>query len=89
MIFKEKRPLESSTTVRLWDSLRNVSGSYSFSVGQTPRKLFSTAHPERFNHGLSTLPIGNLHGVEEDPHLLTQNERCFRGMVIRQAVAMR
>ncbi|EAU86631.2 hypothetical protein CC1G_07289 [Coprinopsis cinerea okayama7 len=48
--------------------------------GQTPRKLFNTPHPERFNHGLSTLPIGTLHGIEEDPHLLTQNERCFRDL---------
>lgn len=48
--------------------------------GQTPRKLFNAPHPERHNHGLSTLPIGTLHGIEEDPHLLTQNERCFRDL---------
>ncbi|KAF6760566.1 hypothetical protein DFP72DRAFT_988225 [Ephemerocybe angulata] len=48
--------------------------------GQTPRKLFNNPHPERLNHGLSTLPIGTLHGIEEDPHLLTQNERCFKDL---------
>ncbi|RXW16665.1 hypothetical protein EST38_g9189, partial [Candolleomyces aberdarensis] len=58
--------------------------------GQTPRKLFNTPHPERLNHGLSTLPIGILHGIEEDPHLLSQNERCFKDLgpdsAIRQFV---
>lgn len=29
--------------------------------------------------GLYTLPIGLLHGIEEDPHLLNQSSRCFRG----------
>ncbi|KAG6831011.1 hypothetical protein H0H92_013198 [Tricholoma furcatifolium] len=48
--------------------------------GQTPRKLFTTPHPERFNHGLSTLPVGVLHGIEEDPHLLIQGSRCFRDL---------
>ncbi|TFK23845.1 beach-domain-containing protein [Coprinopsis marcescibilis] len=48
--------------------------------GQTPRKLFHTPHPERSNHGLHTLPIGTLHGIEEDPHLLTQSERCFKDL---------
>jgi len=48
-------------------------------VGQTPRKLFTSPHPERHHHGAHTLPIGTLHGVEEDPHLLTQNSRCFKG----------
>jgi len=48
-------------------------------VGQTPRKLFNLPHPERYHHGLHSLPIGVLHGIEEDPHLLTQNSRCFRG----------
>ena len=51
-------------------------------VGQTPKKLFRDAHPERLNHGLSTLPLGTLHGVEEDPHLLTQNERCYKGQLV-------
>jgi hypothetical protein len=49
------------------------------SVGQTPRKLFSAPHPQRLNHGLATLPIGVLYGVEEDPHLLVQDSRCFKG----------
>lgn len=48
-------------------------------VGQTPKKLFREPHPERLNHGLSTLPLGTLHGIEEDPHLLVQNERCYKG----------
>ena len=50
-----------------------------FKVGQTPRKLFTTPHPKRINHGSSTLPVGVLHGIEEDPHLLVQGSRCFRG----------
>ncbi|KAG6916308.1 hypothetical protein DXG01_007465 [Tephrocybe rancida] len=48
--------------------------------GQTPRKLFTTPHPERMNHGLSNLPIGVLHGIEEDPHLLVQGSRCFKDL---------
>ncbi|KAF5354041.1 hypothetical protein D9756_006953 [Leucocoprinus leucothites] len=48
--------------------------------GQTPRKLFTGPHPERYNHGLSTLPLGTLHGIEEDSQLLTQGTRCFRDL---------
>ncbi|KAG5645385.1 hypothetical protein DXG03_006338 [Asterophora parasitica] len=48
--------------------------------GQTPRKLFTAPHPERFNHGLSTLPVGVLHGIEEDAHLLVQASRCFKDL---------
>ncbi|KAM6494725.1 hypothetical protein JOM56_009348 [Amanita muscaria] len=48
--------------------------------GQTPRKWFTTPHPQRFSHGLSTLPIGTSHGIEEDPHLLTQASRCFKDL---------
>ncbi|KIM43842.1 hypothetical protein M413DRAFT_26133 [Hebeloma cylindrosporum] len=48
--------------------------------GQTPRKLFNSPHPERYHHGLHSLPLGVLHGIEEDPHLLTQNSRCFRDL---------
>ncbi|KXN83156.1 hypothetical protein AN958_01769 [Leucoagaricus sp. SymC.cos] len=48
--------------------------------GQTPRRLFTTPHPPRYNHGLSTLPLGTLHGIEEDSHLLTQGARCFRDL---------
>ncbi|KIK63270.1 hypothetical protein GYMLUDRAFT_196894 [Collybiopsis luxurians FD-317 M1] len=48
--------------------------------GQTPRKLFNTPHPQRYNHGLSTLPIGTLHGIEEDSHLLVQGSRCFKDL---------
>ncbi|TFK65264.1 beach-domain-containing protein [Pluteus cervinus] len=48
--------------------------------GQTPRKLFTTSHPQRFNHGLSTLPIGTLHGIEEDPHLLVQDTKPLKDL---------
>ncbi|EKM77777.1 hypothetical protein AGABI1DRAFT_121854 [Agaricus bisporus var. burnettii JB137-S8] len=48
--------------------------------GQTPRKLFNAPHPARFNHGLPTLPLGTLHGIEEDPHLLVQASRCTRDL---------
>ncbi|KAJ3905440.1 hypothetical protein F5879DRAFT_742889 [Lentinula edodes] len=48
--------------------------------GQTPRKLFTTPHPNRYNHGLPTLPIGTLHGIEEDAHLLVQGSRCFKDL---------
>ncbi|KAJ7454045.1 beach-domain-containing protein [Mycena galericulata] len=45
--------------------------------GQTPRKLFTAPHPEQYNHGIRTLPIGTINGIEEDPHLLVQGGRCF------------
>ncbi|KAF8154493.1 hypothetical protein B0H34DRAFT_660452 [Crassisporium funariophilum] len=48
--------------------------------GQTPRKLFTSPHTERYHHGLFSLPIGTLHGVEEDPHLLIQGSRCFKDL---------
>ncbi|KAJ4474264.1 hypothetical protein J3R30DRAFT_3295344 [Lentinula aciculospora] len=48
--------------------------------GQTPRKLFTAPHPHRYNHGLPTLPIGTLHGVEEDAHLLVQGSRCLKDL---------
>ncbi|KAF9002530.1 hypothetical protein BDQ17DRAFT_1357028 [Cyathus striatus] len=48
--------------------------------GQTPRKIFTVPHPERFNHGLISLPLGTLHGIEEDAHLLTQGNRCFKDL---------
>ncbi|KAJ8689982.1 beige protein-like 1 [Pleurotus ostreatus] len=48
--------------------------------GQTPRKLFTIPHPPRYHHGLSTLPLGTLHGIEEDPFLLSQANRCFRDL---------
>ncbi|KAL4258196.1 Beach-domain-containing protein [Pleurotus pulmonarius] len=48
--------------------------------GQTPRKLFTVPHPPRYHHGLSTLPLGTLHGIEEDPFLLSQATRCFRDL---------
>ncbi|KAF8652783.1 hypothetical protein AX16_004175 [Volvariella volvacea WC 439] len=48
--------------------------------GQTPRKLFTAQHPPRLNHGLSTLPLGTLHGIEEDPHLLVQDTRPYKDL---------
>ncbi len=48
-------------------------------VGQTPRKLFDSPHPQRFNHGCNSLPLGTLHGIPEDAHLLVQGSRCFKG----------
>ncbi|KAJ7700350.1 beach-domain-containing protein [Mycena rosella] len=48
--------------------------------GQTPRKLFTTPHPTQYNHGVQTLPIGTLNGIEEDPHLLVQGGRCFNDL---------
>ncbi|KAF9267665.1 beach-domain-containing protein [Marasmius fiardii PR-910] len=48
--------------------------------GQTPRKLFSSPHPQRYNHGISSLPIGTLHGIEEDPHLLVQGTRVLKDL---------
>lgn len=53
------------------------------SVGQTPRKLFNAPHPQRLNHGHASLPIGTLYGVEEDPDLLVQDIRCFKGIQVR------
>lgn len=40
-------------------------------------------------HGLSSLPIGTLHGIEEDISLLTQEARPIRGRDIRPLVASR
>jgi hypothetical protein len=50
-----------------------------FAVGQTPRKLFSSPHPARYMHGLTSLPIGSSHGIEEDGHLLVQETRHIKG----------
>ncbi|KAI0273049.1 beach-domain-containing protein [Russula aff. rugulosa BPL654] len=43
--------------------------------GQTPRKLFTAPHPQRFAQGPSSLPLGVAHGVEENYDLLTQRKR--------------
>lgn len=43
--------------------------------GQTPRKLFTAPHPRRFTQGPSSLPLGVVHGVEENYDLLTQRKR--------------
>jgi len=48
-------------------------------VGQTPRKIFRNPHPPRFDHGVPTLAIGLMHGIEEDAHLLLQDSKPFSG----------
>ncbi|KAH8103359.1 beach-domain-containing protein [Cristinia sonorae] len=48
--------------------------------GQTPRKLFTSAHPERMMHGTSSLPIGTIYGIVEDYHLLTQGSKPVRDL---------
>ncbi|KAH9177644.1 beach-domain-containing protein [Lactarius sanguifluus] len=49
--------------------------------GQTPRKLFTTPHPQRFMQGPSSLPIGTSYGVEENYGLLEQRKRpAARGL---------
>lgn len=54
---------------------------YFSTVGQTPRKLFNTPHPDRMMHGASTLPIGSIYGIAEDYHLLSQSTRATRGEI--------
>ncbi|KAJ3889803.1 BEACH domain-containing protein [Lentinula edodes] len=46
--------------------------------GQTPRKLFTTPHPNHYNYDVPILPIGTLHGIEDDAHPLVQVSRCFK-----------
>lgn len=48
---------------------------YTIIVGQTPRKLFTAPHPQRFAQGPSSLPLGVVHGIEENYDLLTQGKR--------------
>ncbi|KAI0049337.1 beach-domain-containing protein [Auriscalpium vulgare] len=55
--------------------------------GQTPRRLFNAPHPKRFMHGFSSLPIGTLHGIEEDHGLLKQSiKQSARGLGRSNAV---
>ena len=72
MILSAKLQLESSIIVSFHSKSLQRHQPTATPVGQTPRKLFTAPHPERFHHGLVTLPIGTLHGNEEDPHLLIQ-----------------
>ncbi|KZT37329.1 beach-domain-containing protein [Sistotremastrum suecicum HHB10207 ss-3] len=51
---------------------REAAVSTIHNFGQTPRKIFHQPHPARFTHGIPTLPIGYLYGIEEDSHLLVQ-----------------
>lgn len=82
MTWSGKLLLELSITVRqIFPLLTLHRLTFCSIVGQTPRKLFNTPHPERYHHGLHSLPLGTLHGIEEDPHLLTQNSRCFKGEI--------
>ncbi|KAH7092832.1 beach-domain-containing protein [Auriculariales sp. MPI-PUGE-AT-0066] len=46
--------------------------------GQTPRKIFTQAHPPRLMHGVTTLPLGTSHGIEEDHHLILQSPRPLK-----------
>ncbi|KAF8315416.1 beach-domain-containing protein [Clavulina sp. PMI_390] len=46
--------------------------------GQTPRKLFSSAHPPRYMDGELSLPLGSSYGVPEDAHLLLQSSRAAK-----------
>ncbi|KAH9006451.1 beach-domain-containing protein [Lactarius hatsudake] len=49
--------------------------------GQTPRKLFTAPHPQRFMQGPSSLPIGTSYGVEENYGLLERRKRpAARGL---------
>ncbi|KAF8509163.1 beach-domain-containing protein [Hysterangium stoloniferum] len=46
--------------------------------GQTPRKIFPHPHPPRLLHGIHTLSLGTLHGIEEDHQLLVQCQKPVR-----------
>ncbi|TFK55260.1 beach-domain-containing protein [Heliocybe sulcata] len=48
--------------------------------GQTPRKLFNQPHPQRYMHGISTLPLGQLSGIAEDYKLLQQSAKPRRDL---------
>ncbi|KAH9919489.1 beach-domain-containing protein [Epithele typhae] len=48
--------------------------------GQTPRKIFATPHPPRNMHGNSALPLGQIYGIAEDYHLLTQGSRPLKDL---------
>ena len=54
------------------------------SVGQTPRKLFGTFHPQKIMEGRTELPLGTTHGLAEDYQLLSQSTRVVRGMPNRR-----
>lgn len=55
-------------------------------VGQTPRKLFNSPHPDRMMHGVSSLPLGTIYGIPEDYHLLTQGTKLIRDLGNSNAV---
>ncbi|KAF8584664.1 beach-domain-containing protein [Ramaria rubella] len=82
--FNVFHPLSYEGTVDL-DSIsdeveREASVGIIHNFGQTPRKLFSTPHPKRLMHGITTLPLGNLHGIEEDHQLLAQSSKPTRNL---------
>ncbi|KIY47744.1 beach-domain-containing protein [Fistulina hepatica ATCC 64428] len=62
---------------------REASVGIIHNFGQTPRKLFSSPHPKRFDTGGFSLPLGMTYGIEEDPHLLTQANLLGEGRSIR------
>ncbi|KZV83556.1 beach-domain-containing protein [Exidia glandulosa HHB12029] len=49
--------------------------------GQTPRKIFIQPHPPRLMHGVTSLPLGTAHGIEEDFHLILQSSRPFKAEI--------
>ena len=76
----EKLPWALFTTVSMPNLIESVALT-ALLVGQTPRKLFSTPHPDRMMHGASSMPIGNIYGIPEDYHLLSQTTRVVKGML--------
>lgn len=79
MSSSEKQPLVSSITVSHRCISRIFPRLLCNVVGQTPRKLFNTPHPDRMMHGSSSLPIGSIYGIPEDYHLLSQSGKVIRG----------
>ena len=79
MNYNARRQWELFIIVKKFAIISGIANDLFCLVGQTPRKLFNTSHPQRFPHGYPTLPIGVQHGIEEDPHLLLQASHCFKG----------
>ncbi|KAJ3536167.1 hypothetical protein NM688_g6872 [Phlebia brevispora] len=62
------------------DLEREASVGIIHNFGQTPRKLFSSPHPDRMMHGTVSLPIGTIYGVAEDYNLLSQGRHVVRDL---------
>jgi hypothetical protein len=54
--------------------------TYPSSVGQTPKKLFQSPHPQRIMQGTYTLPLILQRGIVEDYRLLEQNRKTSKGV---------